>query len=219
MGKKSRALAVSKAFKFNRLWPERKANFLASGIAPLLLIANRKHLYFGYVVAGKTARDSWRTLRRWFPMGNKWYWPDVSDLDGAKLAVRNGMWYAVFVAGVTALFAFLALAGVKFMGIKADALLDAALFAGIAYGLSRYSRIAAVAGFALFVLEKIYMLVTTGKVMSVGILGVIIALGFLNAVRGAFAYAKLGGAPEAGGFGGVFSGKSAPSPGARPLQM
>jgi hypothetical protein len=152
-------------------------------------------------------------------MGNKWYWPDVSDLDGAKLAVRNGMWYAVFVAGVTALFAFLAMAGVKFMGIKADALLDAALFAGIAYGLSRYSRIAAVAGFALFVLEKIYMLVTTKSVFSVGILGVIIALGFWNSIRGAFAYAKLGGAPTEGGFGAMLSGKAAPSPGARPLQM
>ena len=91
--------------------------------------------------------------------------------------------------------------------------------AGIAYGLSRYSRIAAVAGFALFVLEKIYMLVTTKSVFSVGILGVIIALGFWNSIRGAFAYAKLGGAPTEGGFGAMLSGKAAPSPGARPLQM
>jgi hypothetical protein len=55
-----------------------------------------------------------------------------------KEAARYGMWGAVFVAGVTTLFVLLAIFGFSFMGIKPNALLDAVLFAGIAFGLSRY---------------------------------------------------------------------------------
>lgn len=139
----------------------------------------------------------------------KWYWPDVSDLDGAKEAARYGMWCAVFVAGVTTFVVLLATFGVSIMGTKPAALLDAVLFAGIAFGLSKNSRFAAVAGFVLFMIEKIYMLMTTGSFLSVGVLGIIIGLGFLNSIRGTFAYWKLAGNSVGG----------APSPGARPLQL
>jgi hypothetical protein len=54
-----------------------------------------------------------------------------------KEAARYGMWCAVFVAGVTTLFVLLAIFGFSFVGIKPNALLDAVLFAGIAFGLSR----------------------------------------------------------------------------------
>jgi len=147
----------------------------------------------------------------------KWFWPDVSTVEGAKEAARYGMWCAVFVAGVTTLFVLLAIFGTSLMGVKPAALVDVLLFVGIAYGLSRTSRFAAVAGFALFIFEKIYMLATTRSVLSVGVMGVIIALGFLNSIRGTFAYYKLT-AGEAGGTG-FFDRRSEPSPGARPLQM
>jgi|HubBroStandDraft_3_1064219.scaffolds.fasta_scaffold97065_2 hypothetical protein len=120
-----------------------------------------------------------------------WYWPDVSDLDGAKDATRYGMWCALLVAGVTTLFAVLSLFGVRLMGITPAALLDAALFGAIGFGLSRYSRFAAVAGFLLYLLEKIYALVTTGSILGVGALGVVMLFGFFNGIRGAFAYQKL----------------------------
>jgi hypothetical protein len=120
-----------------------------------------------------------------------WFWPDVSDLDGAKDAARYGMWCAFLVAGSTALFALLSFFGIRLMGITPAALLDAALFGAIGFGLSRYSRFAAVAGFLLFLLEKIYALVTTGSILGVGVLGVIILFGLLNGIRGAFAYQKL----------------------------
>lgn len=141
-------------------------------------------------------------------MKNKnWFWPDVSDLDGAKEAARYGMWCAVFVACVTAFVVLLTIIfGLSIMGTKPAALFDAILFAGIAFGLSKNSRIAAVAGFVLFVIEKIYMLVVTGNFLSVGVFGIIIGLGFLNSIRGTFAYWRL-------------SGGTPPSPGARPLQL
>jgi hypothetical protein len=120
-----------------------------------------------------------------------WYWPDVSDLDGARDATRFGMWCALLVGGVTALFAVLSLFGIRLMGIAPAALLDAALFGAIGFGLSRYSRFAAVAGFLLFLVEKIYAFVTTGSILGVGVLGVIILFGLFNGMRGAFAYQKL----------------------------
>lgn len=120
-----------------------------------------------------------------------WFWPDVSDIDGAKDATRYGMWCAVLVSGFTAVFAILALLGIRLMGVAPAALLDAVLFAAIAYGLYRYSRFAAVAGFVLFLLEKTYALMQTGSILGVGVLGVVILFGFLNGMRGAFAYQKL----------------------------
>ncbi|HTP69110.1 MAG TPA: hypothetical protein VMJ35_09425 [Dongiaceae bacterium] len=148
-----------------------------------------------------------------------WFWPDVSTLEGAKEAARIGMWYAVFVAGVTTLFVLLAIFGVSLMGTKPAALVDALLFVGVAYGLFRNSRFAAVAGLVLFVFEKVYMLVKTGSVLSVGVLGVIITLGFVNSVRGTFAYAKLAGGTSSSDLSGFFRRGDEPSPGARPLQM
>ena len=123
-----------------------------------------------------------------------WFWPDVSDLDGAKDATRYGMWCALLVAGVTTLFAALSLLGVGLMGVTPAALLDAALFGAIGFGLSRYSRFAAVAGFVLFLAEKIYAVVTTGSILGAGVFGVILLFGLLNGIRGAFAYQKLLGA-------------------------
>jgi hypothetical protein len=43
--------------------------------------------------------------------------------------------------------------------------------------------------------------------------------GFLNSIRGTFAYAKLGGAAPGGIAALLSGGRPAPSPGAKPLQM
>jgi len=123
---------------------------------------------------------------------SSWFWPDVSNVDEAKKACRAARWCAVIVASVTSLFAFLAIAGAKFGNLPVDgsALFDAALFAGIAFGLSRFSRFAGVAGFALFLFERIYMIAKGGPGAGGLFLGVFLLLGFFNGMRGAFAYHK-----------------------------
>jgi len=85
----------------------------------------------------------------------------------------------------------LSLFGLSIMHISWSALLDAAIFGVIAFGLSRHSRIAAVAGFALFLGEKIYTAYVIGSILGIGVLGIIILFGFFNGMRGAFAYQKL----------------------------
>ena len=120
-----------------------------------------------------------------------WYWPDVSDLDGAKDATKYGMWCAIIVAAITAGLSVLTIMGMGIRGISAYALVDAFVFAGIAYGLSRYSRFAAVAGFVLHLAEKIYAYAVTGSILGVGVLAVIVLFGLLNGMRGTFAYQEL----------------------------
>jgi hypothetical protein len=126
-----------------------------------------------------------------------WYWPNVDNLEGAEDACRLAMWCAMLVAGVTTLFAFLALSGIRIVPINGSALVDAAIFAAVAYGLWRRSRIAAVAGFVLFLIERVYMVIQTGSIFGAGVLGIVLLIGFLNGMRGAFSYHKLQSQPAA----------------------
>src|SRR5271168_2964523 len=112
-----------------------------------------------------------------------WYWPDVSEIDGAKSAIQYGMWCAIIVAGFTTVAASVGLLGVTLFHIPPSAFLDAVIFAVIAYGLHRQSRTAAVAGLLLYLLEKIYAVMQTGSILGVGALGVVILFGFFNGVR------------------------------------
>ncbi len=118
-----------------------------------------------------------------------WFWPDVSDMEGAEDPCRLAKWCAVAVAGLTAILALISITGPSFAGIRPFAFVDAAIFAAIAFGLEKQSRLAAVAGFALYLSERIYMIVHTGSILGAGVLGVVILIGFLNGIRGAFAIA------------------------------
>jgi hypothetical protein len=124
---------------------------------------------------------------------SSWFWPNVGNIEEAKKACRVAMWCAVMVAGVTTLFSLLAIAGTKVGNLPVDgsALFDAAIFAAIAFGLSRFSRFAGVAGFVLFLFERIYMISKSGPAAGGLFLGVFLLLGFLHGMRGAFAYQKL----------------------------
>lgn len=124
---------------------------------------------------------------------SNWFWPDVSNADEAKKACHVAMWCAVFVAVVTTIVALLALSGNKManMPIDGSALIDAAIFGGIAFGLYRCSRVAGVAGFALFLFERIYMISKAGPTGGGLFMGIFLLLGFLHGMRGALSYHKL----------------------------
>jgi len=119
-------------------------------------------------------------------------WPDVSTLDGARSACRTGAAFAVIVAVLTGGVAILAALGVHLFPTSvfdASALIDAALFAVVAWGLYRYSRVAAVAGLVIYLAERVYMIASgvTGGIP----LAIIMTIGLLGAVRGAFAHHRL----------------------------
>jgi hypothetical protein len=118
-----------------------------------------------------------------------WYWEDVSDLAGAEKAAHGGFWAAIFVAGVTTLVVLISLLGVRLLGINFWSLLDAGLFALIAFGIHQMSRFAAVAGTSLFIFERVAMFNKTGP--GALVMGILILLLFVNSVRGTFAYHRL----------------------------
>ncbi len=130
----------------------------------------------------------------------QWWWPDVETREGAEGAIKQAFWAAVVVATMTALFAMLGALGAGFargLGLDAWALLDAALFAGIAFGLRRQSRVAAWAGLLLFGLEKIYLWNRNG-IQGLW-LAIILFLLFIGGVRGTSALSRMQSAPVEGG--------------------
>ena len=118
------------------------------------------------------------------------FWPSIGDRATAHRVAKQGFWAAVVVASVTAVLAALPLFGVTFLNVGPLAFLDAGLFAVIGFGILKMSRIAAVAGFLLFVAERVSMWLETGKVQG-WILAVFLAFAFLNAARATFALRRL----------------------------
>jgi hypothetical protein len=119
-------------------------------------------------------------------------WPDVSDLPSAEKAIRCGFGAATLVASVTAVVALLALFLHKpILGIDGGGLVDAAAFAGIAFGICRRSRAAALAGFAMYLGEMTYIVAQGSDISRGAVMRVLLVLYFLHGVRGTFAYRKL----------------------------
>src|SRR5262245_28845717 len=114
-------------------------------------------------------------------------WPKIGDIEAAKQVAKSGFWAAAIVAVVTAIFATIALVTQKEVAtIDAWAYVDAVLFALIAWRVKKFSRVFAVAGIVLDVLEEILLaqqLGGTGVVMAI-----ILLLMFIHGARGVFAY-------------------------------
>jgi hypothetical protein len=122
----------------------------------------------------------------------KWYWPAVDDVRGAKAASDQGFWGAVVVAGFTALVATISLITRSSVGgIDALAYIDAIIFGVIAFGIRRRSRIAAVAGLSLFIVEKLFQLAQGEfNIFTTFMTGLLLVL-FISGIRGNFAFHRL----------------------------
>ncbi|WP_052135300.1 hypothetical protein [Collimonas arenae] len=111
-------------------------------------------------------------------------------MESAQKAVKYGYWAAIIVAIVTAIFSTIAMAAQKKIAtIDGTAYLDAALFAFIAWRIKKYSKMFAVIGVVLFLIEKILLIKTMG---GAGLFqAVFVMVLFINGVRGVFAYHRL----------------------------
>ncbi len=109
--------------------------------------------------------------------GAKVFWPTMDDAESAKKAAQYGFTVAAIIAVVTAITAF--------FGNRWN-LIDAVLFAVIGFGIIKMSRVAAIAGVSLVILQMIYRLLNNSQIGIAPIL----ALFFINSIRGTFAYHK-----------------------------
>ena len=115
-------------------------------------------------------------------------WPPTTTTASARFAVTQAFWAAtVCAAGVALLVTLNQLTpgdGPRFP-LRFGALLDAAAFAAVAIGLSRRSRVAAVCGLGLYLVEEAYVL-SQARPFTLLIV-VLFTIAFLYGVRGAFA--------------------------------
>jgi hypothetical protein len=118
-----------------------------------------------------------------------WAWPEIIDEDSARDAAHLAGGWAGVVAGITALFSIISMVGGgSIFGITPWSLIDAGLFAVVAWQTWRGSRTFAVAGLGLYGLGVLYRVVTHPP--GIGILTVIIMLALINGVRGTFGLQK-----------------------------
>ena len=130
------------------------------------------------------------------------YWPEIKDAGTAKDAVHGAVGVSVFIAAITALLAILSLIYKKpILGLDGLALVDAGLFALVAWRIHKMSRTWAVIGLVLYLLEVGERLVNHPS-GAVGVITIFFILAFIGGIRGAFAfnrYNKEEGQPQVAG--------------------
>jgi hypothetical protein len=121
--------------------------------------------------------------------GFEWIWPAVDTPESARFAIRQASWAAIFVCGMTALVAVVSImAPDPRLPLGPWALVDATIFGAVAFGIRRESRVAAVAGLGVYIVEQIHLTTLPGQ-RRVGAMFVVAALlcAFVGGIRGAFA--------------------------------
>jgi hypothetical protein len=123
----------------------------------------------------------------------EWLWPSITTGASARYAVKQGFWAAIVcTVGVAGVVAFNSVAAQPDPRIPFGiaALLDATAFATIAVGLSRHSRLAAICGLALYLIEQLYVWSQSRPLSPVFMTMFILV--FTNAIRGTFALRRIG---------------------------
>jgi hypothetical protein len=113
----------------------------------------------------------------------------VRSVEGARRAAKRGTWAAALGATVTSTAV---LRGRH--GLTAWNWIDVLLVVLIAWGIYRMSRVAAIAGLVLYIIERIPLLFaeTTAPILAGrAFFGLFMLLLFVNGVRGTFAHHRL----------------------------
>jgi hypothetical protein len=116
-------------------------------------------------------------------------YPRVSDAVSAKRAARQGVILCSITAVATTVSVGFTLAGLNRSPVDPFALIDAGIFVLIAIGISRMSRTAAVLGAVFYFLEAMTSFIVEGAKVSPWVF--VLSVGFMNSVRGTFAYYRL----------------------------
>lgn len=118
-----------------------------------------------------------------------WIWPSVSSRKNALFAIAEAFWISIAVSVFTVILVLIGSLQTQESDFDILGLANSILFAGIAFGIRRKSRIAATTGLVLYVLLRVFFLRPTG--LGSFVIGSLIALALLHGVRGTIAYQKL----------------------------
>ncbi len=118
-----------------------------------------------------------------------WFWPKVSDRENAQFAISEAFCVAVALSAIMAMLAAIEVLRTSAESFDAQPFLSPVQYAGLAFGIYRKSRIAAISALALYLVGRGYLWIKAGPYF--GVIPVLITLAFLHGVRGTFAYQKL----------------------------
>ena len=124
------------------------------------------------------------------------FWPTIVNQETAQKASRSGFWAAVFIAVVSGGAGALAYANINILNLSSLAMIDGLIFAVIAFGIYKNSRVASVAGLFMYIVQRIDMWSQYGPKNPA--MALIFILFFVNSIRGTFAYRKY--SKSSGGF-------------------
>jgi hypothetical protein len=116
----------------------------------------------------------------------EWIWPPLTDTASAQKASKQGLLACTWCAGATLFLVVLSILGVRLFDFDMWALIDALLFIVIGWGIYKMNRFAAIAGLALYIIERAFMWFEYGPKNPV--IALIISFMFVNSIRGIFAY-------------------------------
>ncbi|HEX4842014.1 MAG TPA: hypothetical protein VFV60_07590 [bacterium] len=128
------------------------------------------------------------------------FWPVIEDAASARRTALQGAWAAglsavatiIIMVGQIGTRAWLAAESGRDahpVGMSPLAIVDVGIFVLIAFGIYKMSRFAAVAGLALYLLERVRLFQETRAAPNV--LAIVFTLMFINSIRGTYAYRKL----------------------------
>ncbi|HKD16664.1 MAG TPA: hypothetical protein VKG23_02260 [Thermoanaerobaculia bacterium] len=113
----------------------------------------------------------------------KAYWPDLSSATEAEKAVKTAAYVAFFVAAITTIGSLLTLFSVAQI-LPGWSIVDALVFAVLGVLILRGSRVAAVLGLSLYVVEVVASVAASGNPAGL-VIGIFFGVALLNGVRGA----------------------------------
>jgi hypothetical protein len=118
--------------------------------------------------------------------GFRWLWPSIANPSDAENAVKIGAGAAMFLAILSCVLAVAAVMTERPQaGVDGWGMVDASLFALVAWRISERSFPWAIAGLALYLLEVLWGLITFTP-GALGIVTVFIVLAFVGGVRGTY---------------------------------
>jgi len=120
---------------------------------------------------------------------SKFWWPDVSTLDAAKQAANATVAAAVMIAVVTLGLVIYSVLQEPILGVTVWSTVDIALYAVVAFGMRKMSRVAAVAGFVLYLSSLAYQ--ASEKGLQNPVMALLFISFFITGIRGAFSYHRI----------------------------
>ncbi len=112
------------------------------------------------------------------------FWPTISDKEVATIVARKSSYSIFIIAFITALCSWF-----HFLGLSSLGFIDAAILTLVALGLFFMSRVAAVLGLSVYILGKVYALITYLAIPQ-AFWVILIVLIYINGIRATFAYHK-----------------------------